>query len=407
MCASPLAKVEKELPYGASSTHLEPEKEVSLQDLVTMHHKMLPLRTKVTKKRAQNEAHTRDTLVVGGLYNLHFTTRKKMATFTLSTGETFTLPVDAKVNCAVVYNPEGDTTMATTGYTFKDVLDLSRTQPMPLIVCATQRGVSRKIESACMPGEVLALKTVQDNQERVCIGAYSFKTESIKVLEEGCNGFFTTQPSDIQLPLLRVINELSPKLPCEVQLFGAENEPGVSAIAASGSLLSLQVEESVLLVATCPRAPNEVMEVIVTPDTEVKFVEVGGKDLLEMKSETSRLQFKYGLTKKIQVRSLSGTSIGSGGNTTYSNQDISSPQTPSGGATPPAFVYDLPYNDTHAQVTTGRLAGLSGNRKKSIDLVLPSSPLLPPRSHAGTANVSVHAHHPLRQFIFVFRCYCM
>lgn len=381
---SPLAREKEMFTY----THLEPDREVSLQDLVTKHYKMLPLRVRVCKTNIQDAAASRNTFAAGGLYNLHFTQHKKLAAFTVSAAESFTLPIDSKVKCALVYNPEGNASKAITGYTFRDVADLIKARPMPMVVCATQLGASRKVESAFMPGEILALKHVQDNQDRVCLGAYSFKTESIKVLEEGCNGYFTTQPSDIQLPLQSVVKEISPKLPCEVQLFGVEGEPGVPAGVGS-LLLSLQVVESVLLIATRPQAPDEVLEVPVVSKTEVKFVEVGGKDLLEMKSETGRLQSKYGQTKRTTCRSVSASSIGSTASSASYPSQSSEISSPSGSRN---YLYDLPYNeshdDAHAQSTAGRLPagyvhrgslpvnedGSSGKLKRNLKL----DPLLPP-----------------------------
>lgn len=338
---------------GDASLHLEPDVEVSLQDLVAKHHKMLPLRVRVCKKKTQ-EPSNQASLAVGAFYNFHFVVHKKMATFTsTTTAEKFSLPVSSKVNCALVYNPEGDLNMAMTGYTFQDVSDLVNSQPMPAVVCATQLGASSRIESAFMPGEVLVLKDVQETEDRVCISAYSFRTESTKVLEYGCNGYFTTQPSEVQMKLQTLIADVNPKLPCQVQLFGADLAEFNVPAHAGGALLFLDVVESPVLIATSPQNPNKVLEIFITPNIEVKFVEVGGKDLLEMKSETGLLEAKYGLLKK--GRSASGGNLGNV-RTPFSShpskEDFPS-QTPSGGS----IVYDLPFNppDAPAQSAAGLL----------------------------------------------------
>ncbi|KAL5506675.1 hypothetical protein EMCRGX_G008396 [Ephydatia muelleri] len=372
--SSPLALREKEHLAPPGPMHLEPDVELSLQELVTRHHEMLPLQVRVCKKKVQEEAADQVSLAVGGVYNLHFTVRKKIAAFTSSSGETFSLPAYSNAKCALVYNPERDAGRAFAGYTFRDVADLAKAQPTPVVVCATQPGESGEVESAIVAGEILALKSVDAGREgRIRVRAYSFKTESVKMLEDGCNAGFTTRPSEVQLPLQRIVKELSPMLPCCVHMFGAEGEREHSATLR---LLSLQVVEWTLLVATSPQTIHEVLEVSITPDTEVKvkMVEVGGRDLLEIKSRTCLLQSKYHLTEK--GRSVSETSLGS--DKTYPRPDVSrGPQTQLDDS-----LYELPCN-AHAQAMVGTLrakslpvseefpSGTGSSLKKNIAQIAP------------------------------------
>ena len=403
--SSPLALREKEHLAPPGPMHLEPDVELSLQELVTRHHEMLPLQVRVCKKKVQEEAADQVSLAVGGVYNLHFTVRKKIAAFTSSSGETFSLPAYSNAKCALVYNPERDAGRAFAGYTFRDVADLAKAQPTPVVVCATQPGESGEVESAIVAGEILALKSVDAGREgRIRVRAYSFKTESVKMLEDGCNAGFTTRPSEVQLPLQRIVKELSPMLPCCVHMFGAEGEREHSATLR---LLSLQVVEWTLLVATSPQTIHEVLEVSITPDTEVKvkMVEVGGRDLLEIKSRTCLLQSKYHLTEK--GRSVSERSLGS--DKTYPRPDVSrGPQTQLDDS-----LYELPCN-AHAQAMVGTLrakslpvseefpSGTGSSLKKNIAQIAPLPSPSMTSNGAGTVNTSsMRAHGPI---IFIHAC---
>lgn len=362
---------------------------------------MLPLQVIVCKTKPavqEDEQGARVSLVVGGLYDLHFTVQKKIAMFTPSScsGETFSLPVDSNnARYALVYNPEGDASRAIVGYTFRGVADLAKAQPTPAVVCTTQPVVSGFFNMV-EEGEILALRKVYATEEgRVCIDAYSFKTESIKTLDDdGCNCGFTTQPREVQLPLQRIVKELNPTLPYQVHVFEVEGAREYSDNPNSSlRLLSLHVVEQTMLVATSPQTAHEVLEISVTPDTEVKMIEVGGRELLEMKSRTWLLQSKYHLTRKGRSVSVSGRGLDSGKTSvsSYPGPDIFRPHLQPGGYS----LYDLPY-DVHAQTAAGgqpRAESLPASKgipsgsslKKNLTLALLPSPSMTSNG-AGTVK---------------------
>ena len=135
----------------------------------------------------------------------------------------FYIPLNSTIQFSVAYNPNKDEEEAMRGFVYPSVKDILRLSPLPQIVCATKavKPKSGQPDSTLHAEEVLYIleavkSTSSKNRRRLKV--YSFADRSEKLLEERCEGHFSTKPQHVKLSLARIMKHLHDPFPLEVVL---------------------------------------------------------------------------------------------------------------------------------------------------------------------------------------------
>ena len=202
---------------------------LSIQQLVQNHSKFLPARVKVVRGYYGQNIE----LITDEHYNIHFVKRQKVVNIKDAQGTVYTIPLASSLQFGLVSNCG---TQQEDGITFHKASDIMAQKILPGVVCATKAFQGADDMSSVLENEILKVQCHSvELDARETLKAFSFTTQSRKVLQADCAGDFSTKLSLIRLHL----SDITTCIPCRAVVFIDEMAtPPTVAKKFSTSLLS-------------------------------------------------------------------------------------------------------------------------------------------------------------------------
>ena len=144
---------------------------------------------------------------------------------------------------------------ALAGYTFKAVLDLAAAKNLPRIICATKTHITADQKSSVQSDELLIIRKISRTtvMRKPVLKAFSLKTNEDKILQEDCEGHFTTNPERVKLYLPEILEHFGSLLPLEAMMYIRSEMPEDLPLHLTTDMVTLThtTVESSIIASTC------------------------------------------------------------------------------------------------------------------------------------------------------------
>ena len=176
---------------------------------------------------------------VNEIYNVHFVTGAGGISMIDDKGFLVLVSTDSSTQFGIVYNPHKDLNGAVKGYSFESVDDVVRATLLPRVLCACETYKSSNPSSSVEAGEVLIVqKVVIGLQPKTsALTVYNIRDGTTKNLQSDCKGYFSTDPSRIQLNVSAILQHVPSVLPTVAMMYLAGQ--GCGAIISEPTKVTL------------------------------------------------------------------------------------------------------------------------------------------------------------------------
>ena len=242
---------------------------MSQRQFVEQYGHCLPAHVKIVE--SASESH------VDEIYKVHFVTEAGEISMIDDKGFLVLVSTDSTTQFGVVYNPHKDLDGAVKGYSFENVDEVVRARLLPRVLCASETYKTSSPASSVEAGEVLIVQKVEIGlqSKTSALTVYSIKDRTTKNLQSDCKGYFSTDPSRIQLHVSAILEHVPSVLPTVAMMYLAGQVCG-AIISEPTKVTLLQHHAKPCLVATTApssrRDWNRQQLVEIPLDTSVRMI---------------------------------------------------------------------------------------------------------------------------------------
>ena len=133
------------------------------------------------------------------------------------------IPLGSPQKVGIIYNPTHDYEKGLEGYTLKSIADITSSQELPKVICATQEARSSDGKCLVEKHEVLVVRQIHRTlfKGKKGLKVISMATMAEKLLPEDCVGYFSTKPSLVRLHLPEIIEFVPKPFPVRAVMYSA------------------------------------------------------------------------------------------------------------------------------------------------------------------------------------------
>ena len=281
-------------PTSASFAPTLPAHELGFAMLVKRFSSLLPQRVQVTRAVYTYGENEDALLAQDDVYDIHFVRHRKTVALHSPSGAQYHVPINCTLKFGLVYEQDR--------IIFPSINDIIEAETKPKVVCAQKTYIGSTPEKSVCTGEILAIGDAGAANGCSFLTVYSFACKKEKQLPFFCTGNFTTNPIEVQLPLLEIVGNVSEPFPYKVLPFAGTSRSIASDFSQAffnETYNMVDLSETATIVAS-PQLSDVYsgeIEISINPDVKIKFIKLTNVDMALLKANTQSVLQRYDETR--------------------------------------------------------------------------------------------------------------
>lgn len=268
-----------------------PEQELSFAALGNKFSALLPQRVQVTRAVYAYGENEDALLTQDDIYDVHFVHRRKTATLVSPAGQQYNVPINSALKFGLVYEFEH-----IHGSVFPTVYNIIEAENRPKVVCSQKTYIGSMPDKTVRAGEILAVVNIKSVNGCTSLTVYSFSCKIEKQLPFFCTASFTTIPSEVQLPLWEIVENVRGPFPSKVVPFAGTSRPSdFSKQFFSQTYNMIELRETATIVASPQLSDSysKEMEIPFDVDVKITFTKLTDEEMSALRADTQSVLERY------------------------------------------------------------------------------------------------------------------